>query len=632
MRLDKSSYFDEEYNIMQFSPAILVCAMVLLSTASAITYSFDSGAGRTSVDTKVSIQVPLEDSFKSAIRLSADALEHKISSSGDFKEEHWTRNNKGDAVGVGANLTGAKHYDYTWDLKPLPGENLTARETLSVDRAKSISAFAEARNSQGDLARSELNLVSGTGDASLKGYTNKAWIVNGDLKAAQQFSEAKGDVIDMKSFDWKRGWTDIALSSVDTEVKSGTVSDYSDLSKVENASRNISSSQFSHIDLVPSKGSFNGSSSYKDNSGELRRTRTSNYGTKYGLSLRAQSYDVSYNWLIKEIGGKVTGTIAYHVNKSNPLANKIQSAINASSDHDSILVGSGTYNENLVIDKAINIAGSDNSIIDGQKKDSVIRVWKGKDVILSRLKIQNGSALCGGGIYNEGDLIINNCDISGNNARYGGGVHSYYGFTMNGGNIAYNNATYCGGGVYNKDIFTMNGGNIAHNNAKYGSGVYNSANFTMNGGNIAHNNATYCGGGVYSNSKFTMNGGNIAHNNAKYGSGVYNYYGFTMNGGNIAHNNATNDGGGVYNYYGFTMNGGNIVHNNATNGAGVYNDHGHIYLNSGDISHNHAFNEGGGIFDWYRLWSGVSGNLSIVHDNIAGDDKQIRNIRWSLKS
>jgi hypothetical protein len=101
---------------MQFSSAILVCAMVLLSTASAITYSFDSGAGRTSVDTKVSIQVPLEDSFTSDIRLYAGALEHIISGSRYFKEEHWTSNDKGQSVGVGANLTGAKHYDYSWSL------------------------------------------------------------------------------------------------------------------------------------------------------------------------------------------------------------------------------------------------------------------------------------------------------------------------------------------------------------------------------------------------------------------------------------------------------------------------------------------------------------------------------------
>jgi hypothetical protein len=87
---------------------------------------------------------------------------------------------------------------------------------------------------------------------------------------------------------------------------------------------------------------------------------------------------------------------------------------------------------------------------DGQKKDSVIRVWKGKDVILSRLKIQNGSALCGGGIYNEGDLIINNCDIFKNQATYGGGV---YNFTTSCNIFNYNNTA--GADRYSSDIVTL---------------------------------------------------------------------------------------------------------------------------------------------------------------------------------
>jgi hypothetical protein len=78
------------------------------------------------------------------------------------------------------------------DLKPLPGDNLTARETLDVDQAIFINAFAIARNPYGDQAKSAIRI---TGNASLKGYTNKAWITNTNMVAIEGFDEVQGDFI-----------------------------------------------------------------------------------------------------------------------------------------------------------------------------------------------------------------------------------------------------------------------------------------------------------------------------------------------------------------------------------------------------------------------------------------------------
>ena len=53
---------------------------------------------------------------------------------------------------------------------------------------------------------------------------------------------------------------------------------------------------------------------------------------------------------------------------------KIQDAINAANNHDTVYVYSGTYNENIFIDKIINLVGEDaeTTIIDGGKNDDVV--------------------------------------------------------------------------------------------------------------------------------------------------------------------------------------------------------------------------------------------------------------------
>lgn len=55
---------------------------------------------------------------------------------------------------------------------------------------------------------------------------------------------------------------------------------------------------------------------------------------------------------------------------------KIQDAINAATDGDTIFVYNGTYYENVVVDKSINLVGEDRitTIIDGGGHDDVVLV------------------------------------------------------------------------------------------------------------------------------------------------------------------------------------------------------------------------------------------------------------------
>jgi hypothetical protein len=435
--------------------AILVCAIVLLSTASAISSSFDSSAGGSYMDTKVA----LEDSFESHILLSADALENKHSGSGDFKESHWTSNSdKEPKAGVGVNIVNAKHYDYSWSTKKLDGKESTAREILNVDNAKSIEAWAEANNPQGSKARSELNIERG----SLKGYTSDAWISSTELRTDQQFDATEGDVIKASCIGIREDTT----SESNIWVKLSTMDYYLSNSNVQLSPHDdvnlIDTSQSSHLILGSSKeSSFKGTTYLRDSYGTAieSATRIPDYGTEYSLVQGSNSKK---------------GAIAhltYYVSKSNPQANSIQGAINAACNKDTIQVDSGTYNENLVIDKSLEIRGSfvEPSIVDGQRKDSVVKIKKGARVDLDTLTLTNGQAEYGGGIYNSGDLVVEDCII-----------HT-------------NKASKYGGGIYNEGILDMDGlglkdGRVFHNEADYGGGVYNHA------------------GSVYLNEKYPVSG------------------------------------------------------------------------------------------------------------------------------
>ena len=328
----------------------------------------------------------------------------------------------------------------------------------------------------------------------------------------------------------------------------------------------------------------------------------------------------------------------------------IQKGINLVINGGTVNVSSGTYNEDVVIDKSLTIngTGASNTIVNGMKNGSVFTINSSNIfVTLSGMKITGGSGtplsglLVGGGIFNKGTTTLKDCTISGDTADNGGGVYNYGAFTMNSGNITGNIARN-GGGVYNYGFFSMNGGDINGNkalNGDGGGGVYNYlGNFYMNGGNINKNFAqgNYGGGGIYNDrGGIFMTGGNICNNSARYGSGsdygagagVFNGGYFKLDGGNITGNGDfyINNGGGILNGYrywsGHTaiyptlyMTGGNINGNTAINGGGVsgldLNDR--FYMLGGNISGNSAYYGGGVYANWFSMDGGsITGNKAL---------------------
>lgn len=118
----------------------------------------------------------------------------------------------------------------------------------------------------------------------------------------------------------------------------------------------------------------------------------------------------------------------------------IQNGIDTADDNGTVYVASGTYKENLLINKNLILLGEDldSTIIDGDHKSSVLSFY-GQNLVpekftmvLSGFTITNGKFTYGGGLYlYEGtaalaNLLVTNNQATGGNHN-GGGIYAAYG-------------------------------------------------------------------------------------------------------------------------------------------------------------------------------------------------------------
>jgi parallel beta-helix repeat protein len=187
----------------------------------------------------------------------------------------------------------------------------------------------------------------------------------------------------------------------------------------------------------------------------------------------------------------------------------IQAAINSATDGDTIYVYSGTYNENVYVDKSISLIGEgkDTTIIDGNRNGSVVRLHNVKGVIISGFSIiKSGSVVYDAGISfdNAQNCLIYENNISGNKK-----------------------------GLWLSDLSLHNTfeGNIISNNLR-GFHIQNSNNNIIN--NIVSSNL---GEGIWIiwTSKINIENNYISNN--KYGIVIYDSYNI-----NVSNNNFINDG------------------------------------------------------------------------------------------
>jgi hypothetical protein len=439
--------------------------------------------------------------------------------------------------------------------------------------ADSLHAYARASNSAGDSAGADLDVKYG----SLKGYYNAAyagpasWLgIDHGAFVQQTLDSAKASKIVAQT--WAVDPAGDAAGAL-TDVRNGDLTGYSVLAASAGYSNGLravgvsvdsmsasspSGSIYQVMNTYNSKGDtstvsldkattvtgYDGKAYAYDatasatetghvtgpfvgtaNVGTATTTRTPNFGSEYDLSMTATT------------GSAPTGTLGYYVDPSMATASlgAIQGAVNASQSGDTINAATGTYYENVAIDKllTVNGAGSTKTIVDGMKDGSVFSIGTvnpNVNVALSDMTIQNGKAQFGGGINNAGTLTVKDCMITENTASSGDAS---------------------GGGIYNNGAAMITGNTISGNNAHYGGGFFNEGTATITDCTISGNNALK-GGGICNDGTTTITGSTISGNNADYyGGGIFSRRPLTVTGSTISKNIAVDDGGGIYNHFGW---------------------------------------------------------------------------------
>ncbi|KUK74720.1 DUF11 domain-containing protein [Methanobacterium sp. 42_16] len=177
----------------------------------------------------------------------------------------------------------------------------------------------------------------------------------------------------------------------------------------------------------------------------------------------------------------------------------IQNGTDTVDPEGTVYVADGTYNEQVVINKNLNLIGQSQSgtIISGTNTGRPVTINQAT-VTLTSFTIQDGNNVqFGGGIYNYfGNLTVNNCIIQLNTATIsGGGIYNMFGnLTVYNSLIQQNTASSSGGGIsnYGTDPSFINHSTIQQNTANGygGGGVYNGGYLIITDSNILQNTGT----------------------------------------------------------------------------------------------------------------------------------------------
>ena len=274
-------------------------------------------------------------------------------------------------------------------------------------------------------------------------------------------------------------------------------------------------------------------------------------------------------------------TWPYLGTKLNPYK-KIQDAIDATSDGDTVYVYSGFYQENVIVDKSIVLVGEDRNttIIDGGGYDSHIVSVKSPSVNVSDFTLCNSSSECAGiAIY------------AGNNTFYSNIISSCgFGIRL----FGYNDNTITRNIITGSEFglaFWMSIGNkvtynIIENNNGDGIVILEKSTVELRENEIVNNSFN---GVLMIKSKNVTVEGNIIGYNGRPGS---NWYGIQMF---SSDNNIVK---------------GNIIKNNFEDGISIYKSNKNTFLNN-----NILYNKDRGISLWF-----YSDNNTILGNNISFND------------
>ncbi len=309
---------------------------------------------------------------------------------------------------------------------------------------------------------------------------------------------------------------------------------------------------------------------------------------------------------------------------------------------------SGTKNNNITIDKDMNIKGQsqNGTIISGSGTNWIFYIPTGVNVTISNLSLINGTRIVqsypnehGGAIDNHGNLTVNNCNLNNNKVAkgtiYGGAISNTGDLTVNNsyfnGNTAKpTNAVGQGGAIYNTGVLSLYkstfNNNAANGNNANGGAINNIGTMNITLCSFTNNTATSSllgedgGGAIYNTGvlslyKSTFNN-NAANGNNANGGAITNIGTMNITLCSFTNNTATSsllgeDGGGaIFNIGNMTVTCSNFIRNNAQGpmgdwGGAIYNGGGTssnpVTVSSCTFTDNAATNEGpprgGAIFN-----------------------------------
>jgi CSLREA domain-containing protein len=228
---------------------------------------------------------------------------------------------------------------------------------------------------------------------------------------------------------------------------------------------------------------------------------------------------------------------------------------NALPGTDEIILPGGTYflnrigddnnafNGDLDITEDVIIRGSgaDVTIIDGGAIDRVFHITQTVSVTISGITIQNGAAVNGGGIANDGGVL-----------------------TVISGTIRSNQASGSGGGIYNDGALVMQNSTVMSNTAvSTGGGIHHfTGTMTLTNSTISGNVADIGGGAIFhSNGSTLLTNLTINNNSSPSGAGIAHSAGaVTLKNSIVANSIGGDDCAGT-----ITSNGNNLDSDNSCN-------------------------------------------------------------------
>ncbi len=275
----------------------------------------------------------------------------------------------------------------------------------------------------------------------------------------------------------------------------------------------------------------------------------------------------------------------------------IQAAIDAAPAGGTVLVPAGTYPENLVIGKDLDLVADGAVTVDGGAAGPVVSV-AGATVLIDGLTLTNGLSDSGGGISSGSgsSLTLVDVQVTGNVATTtGGGLHHV------------GNELSITGATFSTNQATGNGGAIFTDSASLTS---------ITDSTISDNESFDHGGGIYATGALLVENTIVELNRSgDFGGGIHAGSSAFITGSLIERNASSSRGGGLYATGSFELSQSTVEANVSFLGGGVADfGAGPSFMHDTTISGNLGADEGGG------LYKGVDGNLTLVNVTIADND------------